>query len=133
HPFLAQARHTPRGCPQGLGSPVHDGGEGSERPRGERNPCLAQEHGPFAVMTAEESLANTLLARLGISPPVPVEQMVRVYADIEDDDLPANSDAIILRPAIGRPRIFLDRRKHPVRKRFTLAHELGHLLIPWHI
>lgn len=32
-----------------------------------------------------------------------------------------------------RPLILVERSDHPTRQRFTLAHELGHLLLPWHL
>jgi hypothetical protein len=32
-----------------------------------------------------------------------------------------------------KPLILVERSDHPTRQRFTLAHELGHLLLPWHL
>jgi hypothetical protein len=32
-----------------------------------------------------------------------------------------------------KPLILVERSDHPTRQRFTLAHELGHILLPWHL
>lgn len=32
-----------------------------------------------------------------------------------------------------KPLILVEKSDHPTRQRFTLAHELGHLLLPWHL
>jgi hypothetical protein len=82
----------------------------------------------------EERLAERLVDSLGVKPPIAIETVLRRFADIEFDNLPADSDAILLR-TIGsnqRPLVIVDKDKAPLRRRFTLAHELGHLLIPWH-
>lgn len=86
-------------------------------------------------MRPEQRAASRLRDRLGLKPPIDIESVVRQFADLERDDLPANCDAVVLRTGRSRPRplILLDERKPPRRRRFTLAHELGHLTIPWHL
>ena len=71
----------------------------------------------------------------GVSPPIDLENIASHYADIEYDALPCNSDALLLYSTSAgvKPRIILDKHKAIARRRFTLAHELGHIVIPWHI
>ncbi|QYB01431.1 ImmA/IrrE family metallo-endopeptidase [Rhodococcus sp. USK10] len=74
-----------------------------------------------------------------------IEKLCEAYADLDIQNIPADVDAISLGligpPALPRPRIVLNARKLPRkgspdylwrRYRFTLAHELGHVQLPWH-
>ncbi|WP_157683918.1 ImmA/IrrE family metallo-endopeptidase [Brevundimonas diminuta] len=53
---------------------------------------------------------------------------------MEFDSIPEGIDAVCvgLKSPGKRPLVIVDRNKPELRKRFTLGHELGHLLIPWH-
>lgn len=87
-------------------------------------------------MKPEEALADRLAA--GLSVPVDVESLVKKYADIVDASMPEDLDvdavSIGLDGQLDRPRVIMNaRRTNVLRRRFTLAHELGHILIPWHI
>ena len=85
-------------------------------------------------MAPEQRLASKLVRELGLEPPVPIEDVARRFADVELDRFPAEWDAVILGLGrVERPRIILNRDKPPVRRRFTLAHELGHHFIAWHV
>jgi Zn-dependent peptidase ImmA (M78 family) len=55
--------------------------------------------------------------------------------DLEKVAFPADCDAVILGLADDdqRPRIVLNSTRPPTRRRFTLAHEIGHFRIPWHL
>jgi len=64
--------------------------------------------------------------------PVDIENIVKDYADVEEDFIPCDGDAICINNK-GRPLIVLRKNVPDGRKRFTLAHELGHIQIPWHI
>lgn len=80
----------------------------------------------------EEKLAQRFFKRKKLSIPVNIEKIILEYADVEYDDLPGNVDAIFMERT-NRPLIIIDQSKPMVRKRFTLAHELGHIVIPWHV
>jgi Zn-dependent peptidase ImmA (M78 family) len=83
----------------------------------------------------EEKAARRVLQRYGLTPPIDVRQLAEVYADVEEDRLPVSGDAVVIRHPKGhvRPLIILNNRALTAgRGRFTLAHELGHLLIPGH-
>lgn len=62
--------------------------------------------------------------------PVNIEGLIRSY-DIELDknaDLPAGIHGQIERDASGQYKISIQKNDHYYRKRFTMAHELGHFL-----
>lgn len=63
--------------------------------------------------------------------PVDIEKIIRQYADIEEDYIPFGGDAVCINLK-GRPLIVLNKYAVESRRRFTLAHELGHIQIPWH-
>jgi hypothetical protein len=66
--------------------------------------------------------------------PFDLHGLVTIYADVETDDIPFDVDGITtdLKIPGKRPRVILNSRRPESRARFTLAHELGHVLIPWH-
>lgn len=96
---------------------------------------MAQAHWTNAKVAAEpeRQLAVLAAAQACVSPPVDIEALVRERADIEWDSIPRDCDALLLDLG-GRYRLIMSRERHvsPNRTRFTLAHELGHLVIPWH-
>ncbi|MEC1669737.1 ImmA/IrrE family metallo-endopeptidase [Bacillus mojavensis] len=79
----------------------------------------------------EKKLAQKIIKKYSLSPPVDIRNLIENYAKCEEDSLPNNADAICIMN-IERPLVILDNGKSENRKRFTLAHELGHLIIPWH-
>lgn len=82
----------------------------------------------------EINLARRLVARFNLSPPVDVLTLARKYADVSIEALPFNADGVCydLKKSGTRPKIVLNGLRPKTRLRFTLAHELGHVLIPWH-
>lgn len=54
-------------------------------------------------------------------------------ANVEYETLPAGVDGVLVRRPRERPLIIIAKTAHPKRQRFTLAHEIGHILIPWHL
>lgn len=78
-----------------------------------------------------KKLAQRIIKKYSLSPPINTKELLGNYADCTEDSLPNNADAICIMN-ITRPLVILDRFKSENRKRFTLAHELGHLIIPWH-
>jgi hypothetical protein len=81
----------------------------------------------------EINLARRVIKRFDMSPPVDVAAVAGRYAKIEYCTIPFSIDGICLNlKRIGvRPTIIINLDRPPLRKRFTLAHELGHVLIPW--
>jgi len=74
--------------------------------------------------------ARMLVDKLGLkSPPVPVEKLakalgVRIEYSPFDDEL---SGMAFLRD--GKPIVGVNSKHHPNRQRFTIAHELGHIVL----
>jgi hypothetical protein len=83
----------------------------------------------------EQRLAALLVERLGISPPVDVYAVAARMADVESDLIPGSCDGVVVGLSGGRkrPLIVVARDAPPRRTRFTLAHEIGHVALPWHI
>ncbi len=85
-------------------------------------------------MLPEEKVAERFSQKRGITPPVDVEALIREMADLEVDCLPAGYDAVTLDKSgrHPRPRVIIEKNQPATRRVFTLGHELGHIVIPWH-
>jgi hypothetical protein len=61
--------------------------------------------------------------------------LAKLYATLDIISMPFNIDGISLNLKVPgrRPAIILNKNRPPTRRRFTLAHEIGHLVIPWHV
>ena len=84
-------------------------------------------------MTPVEKMAARLLARHNLTPPYDLLALARTYSNLEFLPFPIPADGITI--GIGenkRPTILINTNAPEPRKRFTLAHELGHIFIPWH-
>lgn len=86
-----------------------------------------------ALIGPERRFAQLFAEHHGIAPPVPIEELLAQLADVECDTLPGEADGIVLRRAGQRPRVIVSRELADNRRRFTLAHELGHLVLPWQV
>jgi Zn-dependent peptidase ImmA (M78 family) len=85
-----------------------------------------------ADLSPERRVARLLLKRNNLVPPIPVKDLLEECADIEEALPPINIDGLVWLPDIGRPRVILNSSKrNQNRKRFTMAHELGHIILPW--
>lgn len=83
-------------------------------------------------MTPEEKVAQRVIQKYNLVPPVRISELITEFADVEEVYLPFDADAIFLNQG-DRPRVLLNMDRTHRRKRFTLGHELGHIKIPWHI
>lgn len=83
----------------------------------------------------EIKIAKRLAKKHGLKPPVEIWDFVAKFAEIEETVLPVDADAISinLKNEVRKPQIFINRFSDHNRKRFTLAHELAHIIIPWHV
>jgi IrrE N-terminal-like domain len=85
-------------------------------------------------MKPEEKFACRLLERHNLIPPYDLEELVSLYAEVDFLDFPNDADGISLGlKQYSKPKIYINSSRLDVRQRFTLAHELGHVIIPWHI
>lgn len=81
------------------------------------------------------NLAKRVVEKYQLSPPIDVEALVEKYAKLTYEDIPFDgADGISLNIKVPgkRPHVIVSKNNPQVRQRFTLAHELGHVLIPWH-
>ena len=65
-----------------------------------------------------------------------IAALVRKYAELVYTAIPfenADGTSINLKVPGKSPRVIVNTDNPVSRQRFTLAHELGHLLIPWHV
>ena len=82
----------------------------------------------------EERLAARLVERLSLKPPIDVEKVCSGLAELRFKSFPIEIDGICLDLKVkGRmPKVWVSKTIPSVRKRFTIAHEVGHIIIPWH-
>lgn len=86
------------------------------------------------MLTPVEKMAVRLLERHALIPPYDLNALVVNYATVEYLNFPFSADGISI-SAIGqaKPQILINNNNQSeTRLKFTLAHELGHLIIPWH-
>lgn len=76
--------------------------------------------------------AKLIYRRECLEVPVDIKKVLKKYADVEGEDIPFKGDAICINRDKGKPLIMYNYNTIDTRLRFTLAHELGHIIIPWH-
>lgn len=84
-------------------------------------------------MSPEEKMAKRVLAIRNLTPPFDLEALATQYGDLEFHQFPFAVDGITI--GIGgdsKPKILINSAAPHTRRKFTLAHEIGHIVIPWH-
>lgn len=84
----------------------------------------------------EVEIASLIASRHKYLPGSDLSSLVEEYADVEHRAIPVpNVDGVSLHLKVKgrRPSIIVNSHIAQTRQRFTLAHEFGHVLIPWHI
>lgn len=86
------------------------------------------------MKTPEEKLAARLVTRFGLVPPIDVATVCKMYADLAYKTFPVKIDGLCLdlKAPDRRPKVWVSDRISHTRQRFTIAHEIGHVIIPWH-
>ncbi len=79
--------------------------------------------------------AKRLHKKYSLSLPVDLEKIAKKYAQLRYTDIPFEIDGISanLKKTGSQPSIIVNSKRPRKRQRFTLAHEIGHVLIPWHM
>jgi hypothetical protein len=83
----------------------------------------------------EVSIARLIAERHGFAPGDSLLDLVRIYADVDYLPIPVQQvDGVSLHLKVKdrRPSIIVNSRIAETRAKFTLAHEFGHVIIPWH-
>jgi IrrE N-terminal-like domain len=85
-------------------------------------------------MRPEERMAARLIDRLQLMPSVDVEALCKQLADLKSKRFPIEIDGLCLdlKQPGKRPKVWISATLSHARRRFTLAHEIGHIIIPWH-
>lgn len=91
---------------------------------------------PDAAYQVARSVARRLVAQLQLAPPFDVDRVVKRFARVLEDEVPAPADLVTMHSAVpGDPPIVVLQAalaSSPDRRRFSLAHALGHVLLGWH-
>lgn len=89
-----------------------------------------------APAVAARRAASIIVERLALEPPVDVEALLRQKAEVTRIDWPSENVDAVLTGLAGKPgstRVFVRATDNLLRERFTIAHELGHIFLPWHL
>lgn len=81
----------------------------------------------------ERRIAELVSRRHKLSIPVDIEALTARYAQVEYHDWPFACDGLAALTMCNPPKIFIKREQDPRRTAFTIAHELGHVMIGWHV
>ena len=79
--------------------------------------------------------AKRLHSKYSLTFPVDLEMIANEYAELRYLPIPFEIDGVSanLKKPGARPTIIVNNGRPKKRQRFTLAHEIGHVLIPWHM
>lgn len=85
-------------------------------------------------MKREEKLAQKVLKKYDLVPPYDIMKLVEKKATIAFHTFPFKADGITVDIKSDKPKIYINNAFgiSPRRQRFTIAHELGHIFLPWH-
>lgn len=87
------------------------------------------------TLGAPVRFAQRLTAKYELTLPVDVRAMLMRYANVVEAPIPIRGvDGVCLNLKVPgkKTRVVLNSLNPPLRRRFTEAHELGHIVIPWH-
>ncbi|MEO6867547.1 MAG: ImmA/IrrE family metallo-endopeptidase, partial [Gaiellales bacterium] len=89
------------------------------------------------VYRVAREVARRVAEELELTPPFDVAKVAARFALVIDEDIPTRSDVVALHAARpgDQPRIVVEARlsgSDEERKRFAIAHGLGHVLLGWH-
>lgn len=85
-------------------------------------------------MKREEKLAQKVLKKYNLVPPYNILELVEKKAMIAFHTFPFKADGITVNIKSDKPKIYINNAFSipKTRQKFTIAHELGHIFLPWH-
>lgn len=85
-------------------------------------------------MKREEKLAQKVLKKYDLVPPYDIMKLVEKKATIAFHTFPFKADGVTVDIKSDKPRIYINNAFgiSQRRQKFTIAHELGHIFLPWH-
>lgn len=87
------------------------------------------------ILTPEINIARRVIKKYNLKLPVDIESLLSKYAELTFVNIPFEGvDGICLNLKVPRKptHVLVNLNTPKIRQRFTMAHELGHILIPWH-
>ena len=84
----------------------------------------------------EAKLARKIIKKYNLTLPIDVEMVIKEYATLLFEHIPIDGvDGVCVNMKVPgkKPTVIVNTTAPKTRRLFTLAHELGHLIIPWHI
>lgn len=82
----------------------------------------------------ERRLASLLIKKHNLAPPVDIEKLAGHYAKVFVGPVSTEADGACFSLKTPDATIVVNSSNKSIKRmRFTLAHELGHVLIPWHV
>lgn len=84
----------------------------------------------------EVRIARKIFIKHSLSIPFDIKNLIRQYAILVFEDIPfegIDGVSVNIKVPHKKPTIIVNNNIPAKRQLFTLAHELGHLVIPWHI
>lgn len=91
---------------------------------------------PDAAYRVARRVARELASELLLTPPFDIDAVAERFADLIDDVVPGRTDVMTMHANVpgDHPRIIVQHALASAadRRRFAVAHALGHLLLGWH-
>lgn len=82
----------------------------------------------------EEKAAKKIFLENNLSVPFDLEALVSKYARLSFESIPIDGiDGVSIYLKTSKTHIIVNTRLSKKRQTFTLAHELGHVILPWHV
>lgn len=82
------------------------------------------------------NLARHIVEKYSLEIPIDVKSLVESRADLAFKCIPlqgVDGISLNLKTPGKKTKVIVNADNPPLRQRFTLAHELGHIVIPWHL
>lgn len=77
-------------------------------------------------------IARRVITKNGLKPPIDIINLAKKYSEYEECMLPFDVEGLCVQSIDNKPKILINQWQVENRKRFTVAHELGHVILPWH-
>lgn len=87
-------------------------------------------------LTPDKRLARRVVRKYDLRPPIDIQSLVNRYARLTIMHIPfrgVDGISLNLKTPGKATHVIVNRAGSQFRQRFTMAHELGHILIPWHV
>lgn len=82
-----------------------------------------------------KNIARLIIERNRLVHPFKIEEFARSQVKFSLEPIPFNIDALLVKSFSedSQTEMIVNSSKPPTRQVFTIAHELGHVFIPWHV